>query len=215
MESAIDTNRDAMRRTAAAFIALVAWAGLVIQFDAVLGRTESWAGAAWVMVAYFTVVTNLVVAVTFTGIAAGLATFASPRLAAGLSLSILLVGCVYHLLLRGLLELSGGDLTADWILHTVTPVLVSLYWILSVRKGALTRRDPLLWSLYPLVYLVYALGRGAIEGRYAYPFIDVRALGWPATLVNAVVIALGFLAAGYALVWLDRRLGQPDGRASL
>jgi hypothetical protein len=36
----------------------------------------------------------------------------------------MLVGIVYWLLLRGLLELSGGALMADALLHTVVPILV-------------------------------------------------------------------------------------------
>lgn len=199
-------------RAAAALIALIAWVGLAVQFVAVLGRSASPAAALWTMLAYFTVMTNLIVAVLLTGVALGRPAFAAPRLAAGATLAILLVGVVYHLLLTGLRELSGGDVLADRLLHSVTPLVTPLYWLAFVPRGALTRRDPLGWALYPLAYFGYALARGAATGRYAYPFLDVRALGWPRTGVNAVAIALGFMVAGYAMVWLDRRLGR--GRAA-
>jgi hypothetical protein len=58
----------------------------------------------------------------------------------------------------------------------------------------------------PLAYFPYALARGALDGRYPYPFIDVGTLGWARVLGNAAAIAAAFLIAGYALVWLDRRL---------
>jgi hypothetical protein len=70
------------------------------------------------------------------------------------------------------------------------------------RRGA----PPHFWSLYPLGYLLYALVRGAAEGRYPYPFIKVVEIGWPQTLLNSALIALGFVIAGEALVQLDRRL---------
>ena len=47
-----------------------------------------------------------------------------------------------------------------------------------------------------------------LEGRYAYPFIDVAKIGIGTVLVNAVLIAMGFVAAGHALVWIDRRMAR-------
>ena len=195
-------------RAAAAVVALTAWTGLAIQFAATLGRVASPAAAVWVLGGYFTILTNLLVAVLWTGIAAARPAFAAPRLVGGATLAIGLVGVVYYLLLRGLVALSGADLFADWVLHTATPVLVPLYWLACVSKGALTRRDPLAWALYPLAYFAYALVRGAATHRYPYPFLDVGRLGWPRTAGNALAIALGFMAAGYAVVWLDGRLGR-------
>jgi hypothetical protein len=123
-----------------------------------------------------------------------------------------IVGIIYSLLLRGLLELSGGARLADLILHDVVPVLVPLFWLVFAPKGSLHSRHLLLWIIYPLAYLAYALARGAAENRYAYPFIDVAQIGWLQTVANSVMIVLGFLAAGLALVWVDRLLARrPKG----
>jgi hypothetical protein len=48
--------------------------------------------------------------------------------------------------------------------------------------------------------------RGGVEGNYPYGFLDVGKIGWMATAGNATAIAVGFLLAGYLIVWLDRRL---------
>jgi hypothetical protein len=85
----------------------------------------------------------------------------------------------------------------------VTPILVPLFWLVFAPKGRLTFRDPWIWAILPLVYFIYALVRGTLGGRYAYPFMDVAQLGWPQTLINGALIALGFVATGFALVWLD------------
>ena len=195
-----------MPRLAAALVALVAWAGIAVQFEATLGLTASAGEAMWVILRYFTVLTNLLVALVMTALALGRAV--SPFVLGGVTVAIVLVGAVYMLLLRGLVELSAGALLADRLLHYAVPVLVPLYWLAFAPKGKLRWRDAFAWSLYPFAYLVYALVRGAFEGRYAYPFMDVAAIGYAQTVINAVAIAAGFVAAGLALVGLDNMLAS-------
>ncbi|MGY3618821.1 Pr6Pr family membrane protein [Bradyrhizobium sp. USDA 10063] len=196
-------------RALAGLIAVAAWVGIGLQFHALADGPASWPAVLWRLLGYFTIVTNLLVGVVFTGVATRTG-FGRPGLLAGTLLNILLVGVVYGLLLQGLHKLTAGAQLANILMHRVTPVLVSAFWLAFVRKGTLTWRAPLLWALYPLGYLLYALGRGAIEGHYPYPFINVVQIGWPETLRNSALIALGFVVAGEALVWLDRWLA---GRA--
>ena len=193
-----------MPRVTAALIALIAWAGLAIQFKATLGNVGSIGETLWVLTRFFTVLTNLAVAVTFTILALGRRL--SPSLLAGVSLASLLVGVVYILLLRGLLELSGGALLADALLHKVVPVLAPLWWLFFAPKGGLNRLDPFLWALYPLLYFAYAIARGLTGDKYPYPFMDAGQRGWAQVLINSAVIATCFILAGYAMLWLDRRL---------
>lgn len=200
-------------RVGAMLIAAMAWAGLVVQTWALCGASVSLGQALWIMAGFFTITTNLLVAVVFTAIAAGWRGPGAGWVVAGTMLSIVLVGVIYELLLRGLMELSGGSAVANGLLHVATPVAVPLFWVVWVRKGQLHWRHPLLWSIYPLAYLGYALVRGGIQGRYAYPFVDVGALGWGRVGVNAVGIAAAFLLAAYGLVWVDGRVGS--GRAAV
>jgi hypothetical protein len=193
-------------RGAALLIALVAIAGLCIDFVAVSAWTDSAIMTGWALLRYFTITTNLLVAWAFLSVAVSGSAHAAPKLMGATVLSILLVGVVYALLLSGRRELSGGSLIADVLLHRITPVLVPLFWLWLVPKGHLSRRDPFVWALYPLGYFAYALVRGAAEGRYAYPFMNPVALGWPRTGFNAVAIAVGFFVAGEVLLWVDRRL---------
>jgi hypothetical protein len=90
----------------------------------------------------------------------------------------------------------------------VTPACALLFWIVFARKGGLVWRDPLLWAIYPLAYLVYAIVRGVTTGKYAYPFLNVLTLGWSRTALNAFYIAAAFMVCGYAMVWFDRRMGS-------
>ena len=72
------------------------------------------------------------------------------------------------------------------------------------------RSAPWWWACYPLTYFGYALSRGAVGDKYPYPFIDVGRLGWLQVVLNAGSIALAFILAGFALVWIDswRPLGS-------
>ena len=194
-----------MARLVAALIALVACAGLAIQFQATLASGYSVGATLWILVRFFTIITNIGVAVTMSLLAMGKRP--SPFWLGGITLAILLVGVVYMTLLRGLLQLSGGALLADTLLHKATPVLVAFWWLAFAEKGRLELRDPLLWAIYPLTYLPYALTRGAAEGIYAYPFISVADLGWGGVLTTCALIALAFVIAGLGLVALDRKLG--------
>jgi len=197
------------RRLAAGGIAAVAWIGLLLQF-AELHRENGALLALWIMLAYFTILTNALVAVVFSCVALNRTALRSPRVVAGVVMSILLVGVIVFFLLRGMLVLSGGSALVDLLLHRVTPVGALFFWLFATRKGSLTWRDPLLWAIYPLVYFGYALARGAMSGQYAYPFIDVAVLGWARTGLNAFVIAVGFLAMGYAFVGIDSYCGRPS-----
>jgi len=195
-------------RALAGLIALVAWAGLAVQFDASMTTTGSALAAVLAMLRYFTVLANLTLAIVLTGVALGQRSFGGASLLGGVTLAMLLVGAVYSLLLRDLVELSGGAKLADLLLHHATPILAPIFWLAYAPKGALQGRDPLMWAAFPLAYFVYALARGLIEGRYAYPFMDLAQLGWPRTLLNGAAIALGFLVCGYVVLWLDGRLAR-------
>lgn len=195
-------------RASAGLVALVGWLGLGVQLDASIDLTGSLGAALWAMLRFFTVLGNLLCAIVFTAIALGQGWAVRPKVIAGIAMTMVLIGVVYGLLLQGLLDLSGGRKLADIILHKVTTLLAPLWWLVFAVKGRLSFRDPLLWAIFPLVYFAYGLTRGAIEGIYPYPFMNVAAIGWERTAVNGAVMATAFVLAGLALVVLDRALAR-------
>jgi hypothetical protein len=197
-----------MRNAAAALVAIVCWAGLAIQFAATYGAHHDLVAAVWILLRFFTITTNLLVAVSMTWVAIGRKV--SAKVLGGLTLAILLVGIIYWLLLHGLHPLSGPALVANVLLHDASPVLMGLWWLLFAPRAKLRWNAPIWWAAYPLAYLAYVLARGQMDGRYPYPFLDVGRLGWLQTALNVGGIALGFVLAGFALVWIDswRPLGS-------
>jgi len=191
-------------RASAAIIALIGWAGLAVQLTASTSQTGSAADAIWEMLRFFTVSTNLLAAVVLTGVAFGRPAFRSGSLLALTALSMLFVGVTYVLLLRGLLELSGGAATANVILHYIMPILTPLFWLLFAPKARLEWRDPVVWAAYPVAYFAYALARGAADGKYPYPFMDIPKIGWPATLTTVAIMLIAYVLVGTIFVWLGR-----------
>lgn len=203
-----ERQTDWLSRSLAVVIALCAWVGLAIHVQTQWSQSGSLLTAFWVLGGYFTVLTNFLVAVTFSVIALRGPDAIGPRSLGGVAICIALVGIIYGLLLRGLVELTAGAAVANVLLHMVTPVLGPIYWLLCVPRGVLRWNDPLLWSLYPVVYLVYALVRGTAQGSFAYPFINYVDNGIPQVAITCVVIFFAFLVAGWLMVLLDRRLAR-------
>lgn len=197
-------------RAAAALVAVIGWIGLGVQVDASIALTGSVGAALREMLRFFTALANLLSAVMFSAIALRQGWAARPRLIAGVAMAMALVGIVYGLLLQGLLDLSGGAKLADTLLHKVTTVLAPLWWLVFAPKGRIVWRDPPVWAVFPLAYFIYGLTRGALDGKYPYPFMNVSRIGWEQTLANGFAMAAAFMVAGYALVWLDRALGPKD-----
>jgi len=196
-----------MHRVAAALVAALAWAGLAVRLGVSYRATGDVLVALWAMARFFTVLTNLVVAVMMTLLAAGRRVSASTQ--AGVTLAIILVAVIYVLLLRH--ELTGAAYVANALLHYIVPTAAAMYWLAFGPKVGLRWRSPFIWILYPLAYFAYVLVRGSIEGRYPYPFMNVGALGVERVLLNAVAIAVAFLLAGLGMVAIGRSAGR--GRA--
>jgi hypothetical protein len=93
-------------------------------------------------------------------------------------------------------------------MHYATPVLTPLFWLGFAPKGRLRLRDPLIWAVFPLAYLAYALLRGRLGGHYPYGFVDVGLLGGMRVAMNVAFISAGFMAGAYGLVWVDRRMAR-------
>jgi|GEM_PF-71802 len=196
------------------FAAATFWFALIVQFLLSLQRSYA-AGtgvlhALWAYFAYFTILTNLLAASALASRVLApqsrLAVFcARPGVIAALLAYMLLVGIAYHLLLRHTWQPEGWQWGADVLLHSVNPALFVGYWWSQGRGEAIGYSAILIWICYPLAYFAYALARGLAGAGYAYPFIDVDALGLARVLGNAVAIALGFAFVAANLIALGRR----------
>jgi len=114
------------------------------------------------------------------------------------------VSAIYNLLLRQLWHPQGWQIAADVTLHDVMPALFLLHWSMAVPKAALRWPQVVYWQLYPAAYFAYVLVRGAVDGWYPYPFLDVTTLGYLRVLIDACVVLLLFIVIALLLVALAR-----------
>lgn len=210
-------------RSLAAITATIGWFALGLQLLltlrlAIANGRGTFAGA-WIYLGYFTVLTNVAATLALTAVATRHRDrfnryFARPGVHAAIAMSIIVVAAVYHLLLRQLWQPQGWQAIADNALHTLMPLLFVVHWWLAVPKACLRWREAFAWQVIPAGYFVYALARGALNGWYPYPFVDVDALGYPRVLGNALGVLLIFLGVALALVALGRWQGRRGAGAT-
>ncbi|HEY0287696.1 MAG TPA: Pr6Pr family membrane protein [Pseudomonas sp.] len=193
--------------------AVLGWFGLAVQLYLILiARWEDQASVIGGLVkffSFFTVLTNTLVAVALTCAitkrhSAGHRFFRSPIVCGGITVSILLVGIAYNLLLRHLWQPEGWQRVADEVLHDIMPLAFLAYWWLYVPKGLLGLKHVLQWIAYPAIYFAYVLLRGSLIGDYVYPFIDIGTIGLSKAFINALGVLAGFVMLGLVLWSADR-----------
>ena len=198
------------------FIALVAWQALILQLYISIKNTDTNGltplVATWNFFSYFTVLTNLLIALCLSFILLSPSSspglfFSKPSTIAAIALYIFIVGLTYNTILRFIWEPKGLQRLVDEALHVAVPLLFILFWALFAPRGILKWSHPFRWLVYPGVYLVYALLRGEYSGFHAYPFINTAELGYGRVLLNAGGLMLVFIAAGYLFVAIDKKTG--------
>lgn len=204
---------SAVKRLFASTIAICGWCALSLQFyltvSGALSRGVPVTAAILTYFSFFTILTNILVALclTFVAVDSNEARFWNcPSTVAGLTLYIIVVAIVYAAVLQGLWNPEGLQLIADRALHDVIPICLVAYWLIFVPKGSLRWADPLLWLPYPFLYMGAILARGAATGRYPYPFLNVRRLGYSGVWFNGALLLGLFVGLGLLLVFVDRSL---------
>lgn len=159
-------------------------------------------------IAYFTVQSNLLVAVVTAQLARdplrdGPA-WRPLRLAAVVGITV--TGVVHFVLLRPLVDLDGADQVADTWLHTVVPLLALIGWALFGPRPRIDLRDIGLALCWPVAWVVVTLAVGGLTGWYPYPFLDHREEHGVLGVVLAVSAITAFFLLLFALArYVDQR----------
>jgi len=160
---------------------------------------------------FFTILTNLLAAAALLWPVlwpeSAVARFLSrPAVRTAIAGYILMVGVVYYLLLLGLSHREGLSLAIEHILHSVTPLLFVIDWVLFVPKAGVRWQIGFTALIFPLTYAAWILVYGAVSGWYPYPFIDVTELGYAQVAANIVALVMAFLLVELMLVAIGRKL---------
>lgn len=188
----------------------------------ILGNTPAGIDTPWERlldwVTYFTILSNVVVAIVLTMLIARPSVFGRQDATGAVwralrldsVLMITITGLVYNLLLAEAGK-SGWDLLSNTLLHWVVPLLTPIVWIIAGPRGLITLRTIGLAMVLPLLWAGFAVVRGLTVGAYPYPFLDIEANGLPSVLafvsvilVVAVVLGLVLMAVDSGLRWTMR-----------
>ena len=117
---------------------------------------------------------------------------------------LVIVGAVYALLLAPLGAEGGVPLPwANTVLHVISCLLVPLDWLLVTDRRRLSYRQVGWLLLYPAVWCVVVLIRGAVDGWVPYPFLDQSRGAGPVAIAVAG-IAVAVLVAGLLVLAASR-----------
>ena len=195
----------------AAITALLTWVGLALELYGFIHRAEMQQLGVLHGVAtffnYFTNLSNLLAAIT---ISMWVKHASSPHAddveypdyldITSVVAYVWLAGIVYNLMLRGFMH---ANWPATIILHDLVPLLFLIFWWSCIPRLRFTLKRVLSWLLFPIVYFIYTLIRGAMGGRYPYPFLDVSKFGYAAIVENALGIMVALLVLSMVLVVLN------------
>jgi hypothetical protein len=203
-------------RLAHLVVAVVAWGALLFQLAlsisgaAVLVDTDppGLGARLYRYVAYFTIQSNILVAVASTVLArdpvADRPWWRVVRIAALVGITV--TGLVHFFLLRPLLDLEGANWVADKLLHMVVPVLAVAAWAWVGPRPRVHVREMAYALAWPVLWLVWTLVVGQVDGWVPYPFLDPDEDGWGAVGIACVGITILFLLLFALYGWLDRKL---------
>jgi len=226
----VDTTLSPSARRWFAVNAVVAWLGLAVSLTLTVTAlypstvtiptrygSDHAAGlgsrlADWF--SYFTIWSNIVVAVVTSILAWGRPRATAALRAARLDsvLLITITGLVYAVVLAPISVQRGWENVSNTLLHQVTPILTVLVWLLVGPRGWVSWRTVLGALVIPLGWVAVMLLHGAFVRAYPYPFVDVAVLGYAAALVNIVGILVLGLAMAAGFLGLERLLVRRRSR---
>ena len=173
-----------MKRVLLYLLAIIGWITLVVRIY--LKITTSGLPLMESLVqffSFFTVLTNLLVTIYCTVHLLSsnqqnrTNLFLRPDTLTALTVFILMVGTVYHLVLKSLWNPEGLLMITDEIYHTFVPLGTLALWIVSTNNRLGNLKNLFSWMLYPILYLLFILIIGSFSDFYPYPFLNVAELG--------------------------------------
>jgi hypothetical protein len=201
------------QRLLANFGAMLSWFTLITQLVLILqNSTHPALQTVITYFSFFTILTNLWVALFFTALffpESGLFRLLNKGgRGTALAVYISIVCLVYQTLLRPVWDPQGLQRIIDELLHSLIPFYFVYYWFSFIDKKNISFSLILPWSVYLLLYILYILTRGAFTGLYPYPFIDVSTLGYPAALLNTLGVILFYVLLSMGFIMIAKRLSR-------
>lgn len=193
--------------------ALITWAAVLIQFVVMLNNRTDTVGVVTIhFLSYFTILSNILVALSFTlwfyRPAYPTGSLFGPGYFTAICVYIIVVGLIYNLVLRKISTAEGPNRLPNELLHVLVPLMYLVFWLLVIPKGSVTLQQSWSWLIFPACYFLYTILHGKATGFYPYPFTNITELGLATVLRNCALIAILFWFLSALLVGLKSKVGS-------
>lgn len=138
------------------------------------------------------------------------------RLKGAVTLAIAITFVIYHFMLAPLAKPEDYWNVRNFLVHYIVPLGFLLDGLIFDPKGLYGRLDPLMWTLLPLIYCLFALFNGLVlqlpipgakDSPFPYFFLNVHTQGAKGVASYIIVIFLAYLLGSYSWLALKRVVG--------
>jgi hypothetical protein len=142
--------------------------------------------------------------------------FRTPIGRASMAANITLVMVFFHVMLAPTYNFVGALAVSNVLLHYVGPLYYLAWWGLGADHGTLRWRDIPMMLVPGILYLAWALVRGAVVHEYPYEIINADKLGYGGVAVGAAIVIGAVAVFCCSLVIADKLLaiGSTDDRSA-
>lgn len=129
-------------------------------------------------------------------------------------LMITVTGLVYNVVLASSATNQGLEVVTNFFDHVLTPLATLVVWLIAGPRGWINWRVIGAGLILPIIWLAWALARGAVINAYPYSFLDVAKWGYGSVLINVaaiVVLALILCLILWGIDALISRLTKASG----
>lgn len=133
----------------------------------------------------------------------------------GVLLSILLTGLVYHFMLAPLATADQYYNVQNFIVHYIMPGLMVLDWLLLDKRATLQWFAPIIWTVFPLLYSMFAIFNGLViklpipnnpDSPFPYFFLNISKYGISGVFANSIGLFIGYILLGYIVIGINALL---------
>ena len=201
--------------------ALLGWFAVITQLYLMMkNRVLSAPETALRFFDFFTIDTNIIVALCFTYIFFGSKSrwgrfFSRASTITAITVYITIVGIVYNVVLRSTWNPYGMQKIVDELLHSVIPALFILFWLFFTPIEQLKWKNAFPWLIYPIIYMIYAMIFGAVTKFFPYPFVNANEIGYNKAVLNAGAVLLVIFLLSLALIGTGKLMKRFDDKKGI
>ena len=129
-------------------------------------------------------------------------------------LMIVVTGIIYNVVLAATAKNQGLEVWTNFFLHVLTPILTFVVWLIAGPRGWISWRIIAASLILPIIWLVFALVRGAFIGAYPYGFLDVAVYGYGTVFTNVAGIVAFAIVLCLILWGIDSVIRRVSRRTS-